>query len=64
MGLSNEVIFALVAQWAAMLPEVKVGGTKKSWTESRAAPEWCRSVRAAKFFFRPPNLTFGSFAVS
>ena len=29
MELSNEVIFALVTQRAAMLPEVKVGGTKK-----------------------------------
>ena len=29
MGLSNEVIFALVAHGAAKLPEVKVGGTKK-----------------------------------
>ena len=28
MGLSNEVIFTLVAEGAAKLPEVKVGGTK------------------------------------
>ena len=28
MELSNEVISALVTQRAAMLPEVKVGGTK------------------------------------
>ena len=29
MGLSNEVLFILVAQGAAKLPEVKVGDTKK-----------------------------------
>ena len=41
MGLSNEVIFALVAEGAAKLPEVKVGDTKKrSGTRTRAALEW------------------------
>ena len=30
MGLSNEVIFTLVAHGAAKLPDVKVGGMKKS----------------------------------
>ncbi len=30
MGLSNEVLCILTAQEAAMLPEVKVGDTKKN----------------------------------
>ena len=41
MGLSNEVIFALVAQGAAKLPDFKVEGMKKrSGTQTRAALEW------------------------
>ena len=30
MGLLNEVLFILIAQGAAKLPEVKVGDTKKN----------------------------------
>ena len=30
MGLSNEVLFILVAEGATKLPEVKVGDTKKN----------------------------------
>ena len=65
MGISNEVLCILVAQGAAKLPEVKVGDTKQN-PRLEPGPDSSGADRAERqnFFFRPPTLTFGSFAVS
>ena len=65
MGLSNEVLFILVAQEAAKLPEVKVGDTKKNLgLKPRPQSRVMQIGQSGRIFFRPPTLTFGSFAVS
>ena len=65
MGFSNEVLFILVAEGAAKLLEVKVGDTKKNLgLEPRPHSSGADNVEQQNFFFRPPTLTFGSFAVS
>ena len=65
MGLSNDTICMLVAQGAAKLPEVKVGGTKKKIRDSN--PGRTRVVKIGprgRIFLRPSTLTLGSSAVS
>ena len=62
-GLSNEILFILVAQETAKLPNVKVGGLSKSSADqpySRCAhAAW---VRVPDLFFISPTLTSGCFA--
>ena len=61
-GLSNEILCSLVPQGATKLPEVKVRDVKKNPGLERHV--WVESGQAVESFFRPPTLTFGSFAVS
>ena len=37
---------------------------RKSRTQTWVTLKWCKFGRTAEFFFRPPTLTFGRFAVS
>ena len=63
--LSYEVLFNLVAQGAAKIPEVKVGDTKKNLgLESGLHSNGADRAKRQNFFYKPPTLTFGTFAVS
>ena len=64
MGLSHGLIFVLVAQAAAKLPEVKVGGTKKYLGLEPGSPSIGADRAKRQNFFRPPALNFGNFLVS
>ena len=64
MGLSNEVLCILVAQGPAKLPDFQAGDRKIN-PGLEPGPHSSGADRAERQnFFRPPNLTFGSFAVS